>query len=126
MARSEEKREGQWVRLLLIGRRPATRGDLTLHLGQPLWLTVVFRGAGHRVEEHQEKHQPVEVGGFHSDSAVLPHGVIQLAQLVAGRGGVRDMDTSLDQTVPLSHSGPAGISAVVLDPQTSGHLVLPP
>lgn len=43
-------------------------------------------GAGDRVEKHQEKNQPVEVCGFNGHSTVLPHGVIELAQLVTGGG----------------------------------------
>lgn len=39
-------------------------------------------GTGHSVEKHQEKNEPVEVGGFHGHTAILPHGVIELAQLV--------------------------------------------
>lgn len=59
---------------------------LTLHLCQPLGLPVMLGGAGDRVEEHQQKHQPVEVGGLDGHAAVLPHGVIELTQLVTKRG----------------------------------------
>ena len=58
---------------------------LTLHLGEPRGLAVVLGGAGHRVEEHQQQDQPVEVVGLHGHATVLPHGVVQLAQLVAGQ-----------------------------------------
>ena len=43
----------------------------TLHVREPVWLVVVLRGDGQRVEEHQEDHQPVEGGGFHRQ-ATLP------------------------------------------------------
>lgn len=55
---------------------------LTLHFREPLWLSVMLGGAGHCVEKHQQKHQPVEVSGLDGHTAVLPHCVIQLAQLV--------------------------------------------
>ena len=55
---------------------------LTLHLSEPLWLSVMLRGAGNCVEEHQQKHQPVEVGSLDGHATVLPHRVIQLTQLV--------------------------------------------
>lgn len=57
--------------------------SLTLHLCEPLWLAVMLGGTGHCVEEHQQKHQPVEVSGLDGHAAVLPHCVVQLAQLVA-------------------------------------------
>ena len=57
---------------------------LTLHVGQPFWLAVVFGGAGHCVEEHQDQYQPVKVSGLDCDTTVLPEGMVQLAQLVTG------------------------------------------
>lgn len=57
-----------------------------MHLREPLGLSVMLRGAGHRVEEDEQKHQPVEVGGLHGHTAVLPEGVIQLTQLVTDGG----------------------------------------
>lgn len=42
-------------------------------------------GAGHRVEKHQQQHQPVEVGGLDGHAAVLPERVIELAQLITGK-----------------------------------------
>lgn len=60
---------------------------LTLHFCEPLGLPVMLRSAGNGVEEHQQKHQPVEVGGLDGHAAVLPHGVVQLAQLVAEKKG---------------------------------------
>lgn len=62
---------------------------LTLHLREPLGLPVMLRGAGNRVEEHQQEHQPVEVGGLDGHAAVLPHGVIELTQLVAKKKKVK-------------------------------------
>lgn len=55
---------------------------LTLHFREPLWLSVMLRGTGHCVEEHQQKHQPVKVSGLDGHAAVLPHCVVQLTQLV--------------------------------------------
>jgi len=55
---------------------------LTLHFREPRRLSVVLGGTGHRVEKHQQKHQPVEVGGLGGHTAVLPECMIQLAQLV--------------------------------------------
>ncbi len=46
----------------------------------------MLRGTGHRVEKHQQKHQPVEVGGLNSDTAVFPERMIQLAQLITKNG----------------------------------------
>lgn len=57
--------------------------SLTLHLCEPLRLAVMLGGTGHGVEEHQQKHQPVEVSGLDGHAAILPHRVVQLAQLVA-------------------------------------------
>lgn len=47
----------------------------------------MLRGAGHRVEKHQKKDQPVEVGGFDGHAAVLPERVVQLAQLITNERG---------------------------------------
>lgn len=54
----------------------------TLYVGEPLRLAVVFRGAGGSVEEHQQQHQPVEISGFDSHTAVLPDDQIQVVQLL--------------------------------------------
>lgn len=54
-----------------------------MQLREPLGLTVMLGGAGHGVEEHEQQHQPVEVGGLHGNTAVLPESVVELAQLVA-------------------------------------------
>lgn len=55
---------------------------LTLHFCEPFGLSVMLRGTGHSVEEHQQKHQPVEISGLDGNTTILPHCVVQLTQLV--------------------------------------------
>lgn len=46
------------------------RAGPTLDFGQPVWLVVVLRGNGERVEEHQDDDQPVKRDGLHSHAAL--------------------------------------------------------
>lgn len=59
----------------------------------------MLRGAGGRVEEHQEQHHPIEEGGLHRGPARLPDGQVNLAQLLAvgEGGGRRDEDDDDDE-----------------------------
>lgn len=48
------------------GRRRPERGARTLDLRKPVGLVVVLGGAGDRVQEDEEQHQPVEADGLDS------------------------------------------------------------